>query len=153
LLIVGRDSREQEYKDFAEKLGVAERCIFFGESKQPELFFTMADCYVLPTHYEPFGFTAIEALSCGIPVITTENCGAKEVLDSQVSTVIGGQVDPLELSQAMSKWRPHFNSDLLRGKCRAVAMKQDSKVVLEANYQKLMELYELKCAQESITAS
>lgn len=51
--------------------------------------FDMTDILVVPSiWYETFGFTAAEALSYGVPVIVSENVGAKDVLDNQFGIII-----------------------------------------------------------------
>jgi UDP-glucose:(heptosyl)LPS alpha-1,3-glucosyltransferase len=40
-----------------------------------------ADLFVLPTHYDPFGSSCLEALACGLPVVTTRFAGAAEVIE------------------------------------------------------------------------
>lgn len=144
LLIVGRESNEGAFKALAEELGILQSCRFLGAQKQPEVLFSVADCYILPTHYEPFGFTVIEALSCGIPVITTENCGAKEVLSPDVSTVVGETVDPEEIQRVMGYWAGRRGDKTLSDACRALALTLDVKEVMERNYQQILTVYEQK---------
>ena len=138
LLIVGKDSQEHIYINYAKKLGVYDNCYFLGEDKRPELYFPLADCYLLPTLYEPFGFTVIESLSCGTPAITTENCGAKEILTPDVSTVIGSEVNPEELAKAMEYWIKQRKDKSLHDKCRNLALTMDVETVMEKNYQQLL---------------
>lgn len=144
LLIVGRENHEEEYKEYARSLGITDSCHFLGTQTKPEHYFSIADCYILPTHYEPFGFTAIEALSCGIPVITTENCGAKEVLKEHVSTVVGSDVRPSDLASAMTYWATRVDDVELRKQCRDLALDLDVSAVMEKNYQKILSVYKLK---------
>ncbi len=144
LMIVGRESNQDEYKAYAKQLGVETQCKFLGARLNPELFFSIADCYVLPAHYEPFGFTVIEALSCGIPVITTEQCGAKEVLIPEVSTVISDAKNIVALSEAMEYWGKEKVSADLSNSCRKLAQTLDIKNVLEENYQKILAVYVAK---------
>ncbi|KHD23456.1 group 1 glycosyl transferase [Vibrio caribbeanicus] len=141
LLIVGRENHEADYKSYAEELGVLAQCKFLGVQSEAELFFAMADCYVLPTLYEPFGFTAIEALSCGIPVITTENCGAKEVLRPEVSTVVSSEVNPSDIAQAMKHWVNVEDKVELTRQCRSLALTLDVEAVMEQNYQQILDVY------------
>ncbi|OOE94680.1 glycosyltransferase family 4 protein [Salinivibrio sp. AR640] len=144
LLIVGRDSNEIRYIELAKKLGVDSKCTFIGEDMRPELYFSIADCYVLPTLYEPFGFTVIESLSCGTPAITTDNCGAKEVITPEVSSVISHDVKEEDLSREMEFWAYKKRNTSVSKKCREVACKLDVSVVLENNYQELKAVYRLK---------
>ena len=46
---------------------------------------TPADVFVQPSIDEGFGMTVFEALSFGLPVVVTENVGANDLLNSQVS--------------------------------------------------------------------
>ncbi len=144
LVVVGRETHESEYIKFAESLGIQDKCKFMGEDKRPELYFTLADCYVLPTLYEPFGFTVIESLACGTPSITTENCGAKEVLKPDVSSVIGADVNPDDLAKAMEYWADKKRTTDVSKQCRSLALTMDVETVLERNYQKLLEVYKMK---------
>ncbi len=56
------------------------RVRFFGAQANPERFLQAADVLVLPTHYDPFANVCLEALACGVPVLTTRANGASEVL-------------------------------------------------------------------------
>lgn len=146
LLIVGKDSNTDDYKKMAEALGIAERCKFLGESRQPEVYFSLADCYLLPALYEPFGFTVIEALSCGTPVITSENCGAKEVLEPSVASVLGQDVDVDLLAAEMMKWASYKNNDVLKTRCRDLALTLDVERIMQENYRKIRSIHRLKDA-------
>lgn len=144
LLIAGRDSHLEDYIKMAEELGVAANCRFIGESDKPEIYFSMSDCYVLPALYEPFGFTVIEALSCGIPVVTSLNCGAKEVLNSNVATVIDQDININQLAAGMTKWAKLKGNETLQKQCRDLALTLDVDVIMEKNYQQIVSVYRMK---------
>jgi len=42
--------------------------------------YAAADCFILPTLYDPFPNAALEALATGLPVIVSRNCGAAELV-------------------------------------------------------------------------
>ena len=48
-------------------------------------FFASADVFVLPLRIDSFGMVVSEALACGLPVIVTENVGAKDLVCEGVS--------------------------------------------------------------------
>ncbi len=61
----------------AELMKLAPDAIFTGALHGEEKWeaYTDADVFVLPSKYEIFGLAALEALSCGTPIVTTEGCG------------------------------------------------------------------------------
>lgn len=151
LLIAGRESDEEAYKQYAKKLGVYGQCTFLGETNQPEHYFALADCYLLPAHYEPFGFTVIEALSCGTPVIVTENCGAKEVLKPNVSSVISSNNLVDELAEAMSYWAKRRGNEKTQRECRELALTLDVDAIMERNYQQIISIAKNRKTQDPLT--
>lgn len=78
--IVGRDKDEARYRKLAARLGVASRARFFGAQTDVRPYFGAADLFCLPTLYDPLPNAALEALACGLPVVTTPHCGVAELL-------------------------------------------------------------------------
>ncbi|MDR5902959.1 glycosyltransferase family 4 protein [Halomonas icarae] len=146
LLVVGRDSRQARYQELSQRLGIADKCRFLGEQPSPERYFSLADCYVLPAYYEPFGFTVLEALSCGAPVITTKKCGAKEVVTSEVATVIDRPDDIGALTDAMSHWTRHKGDAELKSRCRKLALSLDIEEIMAQNYRCILDVCQQKKA-------
>lgn len=83
--IVGRDKDETRYRKLAARLGVAGRARFFGAQTDVRPYFAAADLFCLPTLYDPLPNAALEALACGLPVVTTPDCGAAELLTSNIN--------------------------------------------------------------------
>jgi N-acetyl-alpha-D-glucosaminyl L-malate synthase BshA len=75
----------------ARELGIADRVVFLGERDAlPELL-APADVFVLSSSYESFGLSALEAMSCGTPVVATKVGGVAEVVEDGVT---GSLADP-----------------------------------------------------------
>jgi UDP-glucose:(heptosyl)LPS alpha-1,3-glucosyltransferase len=80
LVIVGRDKDPRRYAALAQRAGVAERVIFAGPQLDPRPYYGAADAFVLPSLYDPLPNAALEALACGLPVLTSRRCGAAELV-------------------------------------------------------------------------
>jgi UDP-glucose:(heptosyl)LPS alpha-1,3-glucosyltransferase len=80
LWIVGRDKDEGAMLAQAERLGIAARVRFAGGQSDVTPWYGAADCFVLPTLYDPFPNAALEALACALPIIVSDTCGAAELV-------------------------------------------------------------------------
>jgi glycosyltransferase involved in cell wall biosynthesis len=81
LMIVGAGPLEVELKRLSRELGVEARVIFAGHAPDPWPFYASADLFVLGSREESFGNVLVEALYAGLPIVSTDNTGAREVLD------------------------------------------------------------------------
>lgn len=80
LLVVGNpDTRRHEA--LARRLGVAGRVVFAGYFPDTRNCYFAADFLVHPTFYDPCSLVVLEALACGLPVITSRFNGARELLN------------------------------------------------------------------------
>lgn len=80
LLVVGHDRREAACRALAEELGLAARVRFLGGQPDVRPYYGAADLFCLPTLYDPMPNAALEALACGLPVVTSTTCGAAELI-------------------------------------------------------------------------
>ncbi len=87
-LVVGGDAAIDRYKGKAKSLRIDDRVIFTGPRKDAARFYATADFFVLPSLQEAFGNAALEAMSCGIPVIVSGRAGASELLKGELERYI-----------------------------------------------------------------
>jgi UDP-glucose:(heptosyl)LPS alpha-1,3-glucosyltransferase len=80
LLVVGRDRHPGRYLALARHCGVEHRVTIAGAQTDPKPFYGAADAFVLPTLYDALSNAVLEALACGLPVVTTTRCGAGELV-------------------------------------------------------------------------
>jgi UDP-glucose:(heptosyl)LPS alpha-1,3-glucosyltransferase len=80
LLVVGRDKARRHYKGLARKLGIASRVALVGAQDDTRPFYGAADAFVLPTLYDPCPNAVLEAMACGLPIVTSTRCGAAELV-------------------------------------------------------------------------
>ena len=71
----------------ARGLGVANSLIFLGAKPQEALplYYSAADLFALPSRYESFGLTAIEAAACGLPTLAFDVGGVSQAVREGVS--------------------------------------------------------------------
>lgn len=78
LLVTGSNNSKE--KQLVSRLGLESRVYWQPLSKQVEQYFACADCFVFPTLFEPFGMVISEAMASGLPVITSKDAGASELI-------------------------------------------------------------------------
>jgi glycosyltransferase involved in cell wall biosynthesis len=73
------DREEERIKLLAQELELTENILFTGRLNHDILpfYYAAADVCVVPSHYEPFGLVAIEAMACGTPVVASNVGGLK----------------------------------------------------------------------------
>ena len=88
LIVVGKDKETARFQKIAAENGAndaqSQRVHFVGPQKDVRPYYGAADAFVFPTIYEPFGSVVLEAMACGLPVITTDRCGAGEIVTQGV---------------------------------------------------------------------
>lgn len=82
LLVVGKDKAEKQYQALATQLGCADRIRFVGMQANTLPWYQAADGLLLPTLYDPFPNVILEAMACGLPVITSTTCGGAEFVQA-----------------------------------------------------------------------
>ena len=105
LLVAGRDSSQRAFEARARRLGIERACRFLGPRSDPETCYAAADLSVLPTRYDPFANTTLEALASGLPVITTATNGASELLaGGREGSVLPRERGPEALLAELRAW-------------------------------------------------
>jgi UDP-glucose:(heptosyl)LPS alpha-1,3-glucosyltransferase len=161
LVIVGRD-RPEPYRRMARRLGLrAElrlgslhpagelrgdppgalshaQVIFLGPRGDLARFYAAADVLVHPTWYDPASRVVLEALCCGLPVVTTVFNGAAEVVEpGRTGEVLEDPADAAGLCAAIERAaRPP-----IRQACRAAAPAMRERLSMSRHASELLALY------------
>jgi glycosyltransferase involved in cell wall biosynthesis len=91
LVIVGPDDGYlPTLKKLVADLKISDKVLFVGPlyGRGKVEVYVDTDVYVLPSSYEIFGITVLEAMACGVPVIVSEHCGIAEVIDGQAGLAV-----------------------------------------------------------------
>jgi len=103
LVVVGDDRERALMQTRAGDMKLGARVHFVGAQKDVKPWFGMADCFALPTLYDPFPNAALEAMASGLPLITTMQCGAAEFVESGVEGYIcRDALDVVELARCLN---------------------------------------------------
>ena len=86
------------YRKRIECLGVSNYITFLGSIPDTQTWYQMADLLILPTLYDPFSNSCLEALASGCPVLTTQSNGASECLNETNGLSVKSPRDVLQES-------------------------------------------------------
>jgi len=101
LIVVGRDKSPSRYRHLARREGVGDRVLFAGPQRDVRRFLGAADAFVLPTLYDPLSNAVLEALACGLPVVTSERCGAGELVVAHDAGFVCDSIDAAGFVEGM----------------------------------------------------
>ncbi len=79
LLMIGDGPDRQASEDLARSLGVYDDVRFLGKQEQISEILSIADLFILPSETESFGLSALEAMACSVPLISTNAGGLPEI--------------------------------------------------------------------------
>ncbi|TKI04027.1 glycosyltransferase family 4 protein [Martelella alba] len=99
LIVVGQDKHAAAYQNYARTLGCAERIRFVGVQTEVLPFYHAADGLILPTLYDPFPNVILEAMACGLPIITSASCGGAEFITQGVEGYVCDALDVKRLTE------------------------------------------------------
>jgi UDP-glucose:(heptosyl)LPS alpha-1,3-glucosyltransferase len=137
-LVVAGSPNYQAWQQLAARLGVAEHVIFAGHQDPMRHAYFAADFLVHPTFYDPCSLVVLEALACGLPVITTRSNGAHELLTPpREGFVLDDPHDHDLLAWSMSQ----LLDPQRRHACALAARKAAANWTFEQHYQALMSVF------------
>jgi glycosyltransferase involved in cell wall biosynthesis len=103
LLLAGRGELEQELKEEAQRLGIAERVRFLGLRQDVPKLLAVMDVFVLPSLSEGLSIALLEAMRAGRPVVATRVGGNPElVIEGKTGFLVAAEDAPA-LAQAILK--------------------------------------------------
>lgn len=107
LIMVGEGPEKLPAEELCEKLGIAEKVMFVGNSHEIDKILCFSDLFLLPSEHESFGLAALEAMACSVPVISSNTGGIPEVNIQGVS----GFLSDVGNVEEMAKNAIHILSD------------------------------------------
>lgn len=128
-----------EAKRFVAAHGLGESVRFEGAAEDVAPHLSAADVFVFPSHYEAFGLAALEAMSCGLPVVASDVGGLPDFVRPGRTGVLVPPRDPPRLAQAIAAlFEDSARRSALGERARAVAEAEFSEEVIGARYVDLL---------------
>lgn len=148
LMMVGDGPEKQKAEYLCQTLGILDKVIFFGNSSEIDKILCYSDLFLLPSETESFGLAALEAMACGVPVISSNSGGLPEVNSNGFSGYLSnvGDVDHMS-KNAISILNDEVKLSQFKKNAKEVALRFEIHKILpqyEALYQKAVELNTIK---------
>ena len=145
LILVGDGPERIFIHQLVKELKLADQVYFLGEQDYLEPLFFCADLFLLPSEQESFGMTALEAMSCGVPVIGTETGGLPEVIVHGETGFLFpiGEINRMAKSASELLKDPEKHEQFTRqAKIRATEYFNADKIIpeYEAYYQEILKM-------------
>jgi glycosyltransferase involved in cell wall biosynthesis len=108
LILVGGGSLdifnvEKQLRDFVAARQLDNKVLFCGEVRNVYEYLQASDIFVFPTEKEAFGISVIEAMACGLPVISTPVGGLKEIVVHECNGLVVQPGQEENLYQALKR--------------------------------------------------
>jgi glycosyltransferase involved in cell wall biosynthesis len=94
---------ESELRAFVRERGLEARVLFTGDVAGVAPWLQAADGFVFPTQNEAFGISLIEAMACGLPVVSTDVGGVKDIVEDGVNSLVFKAGDEAALESALTR--------------------------------------------------
>jgi len=99
LMMVGEGPEKEAAENLCAQLKIHDKVIFFGNSNEIDKILCFSDLFLLPSETESFGLAALEAMSCGVPVISSNSGGLPEVNQDGITGYLSNVGDVESMSK------------------------------------------------------
>lgn len=148
LLMIGDGPERQNAEELCRNMKICNDIRFLGKQEQMDEILSITDLFLLPSQYESFGLSALEAMACGVPVISTNAGGLPEINIDGVTGFLSDVGNVTEMSERAT-WLLEDEERLQGFKDAALAHArtfEKSQIIplYEALYEKVIEEYAVK---------
>lgn len=136
--IAGNGPLLQTLTEHAKSLGVADRVHFLGYRRDVPALMHQADVFVLPSRREGLGMAAIEAMSCGLPLVSSNRHG---INDYSIEGVTGFKHDPEDSRGFAASIDKLLSDEALRKQLGENCKKKAQEFTLEESLAQMKDIY------------
>ena len=106
-LLCGKGDQLKHLQDLAKELKVENNVHFLGYRRDVVDICSQADVFVMPSHREGLPIASLEAMYCGLPLVTSNIRGLVDVMEEGVSGYLCRPDDAEALAKAIQKIKQH----------------------------------------------
>ena len=99
VLIAGDGVERKKLEKIAENLNIKEKVFFLGYVEEISNFYGLIDVLVVPSKFESFGISVIEAQACGVPVIVSNVGALNELIKNEENGLLFEFADEKDLAE------------------------------------------------------
>jgi UDP-glucose:(heptosyl)LPS alpha-1,3-glucosyltransferase len=137
LAVVGKPD-PSAYRDLARSLGVENQVTFVGPSTYVYDWYAAADFFLLPTRHDPCSLVVLEALAMGLPVISTKQNGACEIMQPGVH---GFVIESADDSRALVEAMRNMTDAEARTKMHGACLELRPALAYDKHLDRLIQIY------------
>jgi glycosyltransferase involved in cell wall biosynthesis len=141
LILVGDGNLKVKMNEFIAQSGIGTRVYFFNEQPQAELasFYRLADLLLLTSNSEGMPRCVVEALRCGLPVVTTDVGEVRRMVKNGYSGEVVSSFCPSDIAASMTTVIANIQR-YSKDNCVSSVAEYTPEQVLMAVYDKIREL-------------
>jgi UDP-glucose:(heptosyl)LPS alpha-1,3-glucosyltransferase len=137
-LVMAGNPKTRAYEKMAQRLKIQDHVRFVGHCGEMRNAYFAADFLVHPTFYDPCSLVVLEALACGLPIITTRANGASEILSPLTD---GYVIDDPHDHERLAACMEQLLDPARRHAFSLAARRAATQWTFEHHYRQLMEVF------------
>ena len=136
MYILGKGELEEQIKSKIKSVGLENHIILEGFQDNPYKYLTNADIFVLNSNWEGFGHVIVEAMACGVAVVST-NCpyGPREIITDHINGLLVPVRNPKKMATALEELLKNYE-------LRKCLKENGLKRALDFSSEKIVKQYE-----------
>jgi UDP-glucose:(heptosyl)LPS alpha-1,3-glucosyltransferase len=136
--VVGRNKRFHSYPSKAARAGLSAGFRLLGPQADPVPYYAAADVMLMPSIYDAFPSTVLEALATGLPVVTSTRCGARDLAAKLDPALVRDALDVEGLAEALDRAFELARDPSTTARARAIALEYG----IDAMVERLLAVYD-----------
>jgi len=138
-LIAGTGPEEASLKRLCAELGLSDSVRFLGFVEDVPRLLGRADIFLMPSRWEGFGLSGVEAMNAGLPIVAGNVEGLREIVSTcPPSGIVVNPLDPTSIAEAVSHLLSNPGDRLSYGEA---GFRQSQRYSLDAMTEKYLDLY------------